>query len=107
MISIQNLTRRIVTFNVPELGSDAGVVSASVHDPVSGLRGVVDIVREHPRSITLLPLGSEGDTSIELLDSAAESTEIKNALHAQPALIKIIKSVRGTLSRVATTEEGS
>lgn len=97
MISIQNLTRRIVVFNVPELGSDPGVVSASVNDPVSGAKGIVDTEREHPRSITLMPFGTLDDTQQGLPDAAADSPEIRNALVAQPAQIKITKSVRSAL----------
>lgn len=81
-----------MTFNVPELGSDPGVVSASVHDPVSGLRGVVDRDVSHPKSLTLMPFGVTGDIVVDLPDAAADSPEIKNALIAQPAQIKLTKS---------------
>ena len=91
MILIQNLTKRLVTFNVPELGSDAGVISVSHRDPVSGLKGIIEREVEHPRAVTLMPFRSEGDTSDELPDDCAESDEIRNALRAQPAQIKLTR----------------
>ena len=104
MILIQNLTKRLVTFNVPELGSDAGVISVSHRDPVSGLKGIVEREVEHPRAITLMPFRSEGDTSDKLPDDCAESDEIRNALRAQPAQIKLI---RIGAPRATTTQEES
>ena len=78
MFTIKNLTKRIVTLNVPELGTDVGTVSTSHRDPKSGVKGVVDRERAHARSITLMPKGQLGDTSEALPDCALESVEIKN-----------------------------